>query len=147
MIKQILVPVDFSAAACAAARYAVEEIAPQLGAAVTFVTVLEVSDLRVAMSAGLHGFEDDEDVRQKVSAWIEAQFARIESPAGAVKATRDVRRGLPERELLEAIQEHAADLIVMGTQGITRRLPIGSKAQYVLKHTRVPVLLVRGEEE
>ena len=143
MIKQILVPVDFSKASRAAARYAIAEIAPQLKAAVTFVTVLDVSDLRVAMSAGLHGFEDDDDVRRKVQEWIEEQFASIETASDSVKAKRDIRRGLPEREILEAIQEHKADLIVMGAHGIARRIPIGSKAEQVVRHSKVPVLLVR----
>ena len=147
MIKQILVPVDFSPASSSAARYAIETLAPQLGAEVTFVTVLDVGDLRVAMSAGLHGFENDEDVKRQVREWIESQFAKIESATDSVKAKRDVRRGLPEREILEAIQEHHADLIVMGAHGIARRIPMGSKAEHVLRHTHVPLLLIRAEEE
>ena len=143
MIKRIVVPVDFSKASVAAARYAVAELAPQLKAEVTFVTVLDVSDLRVAMSAGLHGFEDDDDVRRKVQEWIEEQFARIETAGDSVKAKRDIRRGLPEREILEGIQEHKADLVVMGSHGIARRIPIGSKAEQVVRHSTVPVLLVR----
>ena len=143
MIKRIVVPVDFSAASCKAARYTVEELAPQLGAEVTFVTVLEVSDLRVAMSAGLHGFETDEDVHRQVQDWIEDQFAKIESATDSVKAKRDVRRGDPDREILEAIREHQADLVVMGSHGIARRIPLGSKAEYVIRHVELPVLLIR----
>ncbi len=146
MIKRIVVPVDFSPASIKAARYAVTELAPQLQAEVTFVSVLEVSDLRVAMSAGLHGFETDEDVRRQVHEWIEQQFAKIESASDAVKATRDVRRGDPNREILEAIHEHRADLVVMGSHGITRRIPLGSKAEYVLRHVDTPVLLIHDSQ-
>lgn len=147
MIKRIVVPVDFSPNSCAAARYAVEELAPQLDAEVTFVTVLEVGDLRVAMSAGLHGFENDEDVRRQVDEWIEQQFARIASVTDAVKAKRDVRRGIPEREILDAIRGHQADLVVMGSHGMGARAPMGTKAEHVLKHGRVPLMLIHTERQ
>jgi nucleotide-binding universal stress UspA family protein len=143
MIKQILVAIDFSPESVRAARYATAELAPQLQAEVTFVAVLEPSDLRVAIGAGLHGFETDDDVRRQVREWIEEQFLAIESPANAVTAKRDLRRGQPEQELLEAIAEHHADLVVMGARGIGRRDPIGTKAEHLLRHSQVPLLLVR----
>lgn len=143
MIQRIVVPVDFSEASRRAARYAVAELAPQLKAEVTFVTVLEVGDLRVAMSAGLHGFDTDEELHAQVRQWIEDQFHGIDGPEDVVTAQRDVRRGIPEREIVEAIQEHEADLVVMGAVGIARRIPIGSKAEYVLRHADVPLLLIR----
>jgi nucleotide-binding universal stress UspA family protein len=141
MIKRIVVPVDFSEVSCRAARYVTEELAPQLQAEVVLMTALEASDLRVAMSHGLHGFGSDEDVHRMVRDWIEEQFAKIESGLGTVKAKRDVRRGIPEREIVEAIGEHRADLVVMGAHGIGNRRPIGSKAQHVLAHSPVPLLL------
>jgi nucleotide-binding universal stress UspA family protein len=59
----------------------------------------------------------------------------VETPAGSVGAM---------------IAEHAegwpADLIVLGTHGRRgiRRLVMGSDAEYVVRTTPVPVLLVRG---
>jgi nucleotide-binding universal stress UspA family protein len=146
MIKRIVVPVDFSEVSCRAARFAVNELAPQLGAEVVFVAVLDVGDLRVAMKAGLHGFDTDEELHRKVREWIEEQFEKIESGDESVKAQRDVRRGVPEREIVEAIREHEADLVVMGSTGITRRIPIGSKTEYVIRHVELPLLLIHGKE-
>lgn len=147
MIKRVVVPVDFSEASIRGARYAVDELAQQLGAEVIFVTVLELSDLRVAMSAGLHGFDNDEELHRQVETWIEEQFHRIESAQGSVKTTRDIRRsGLPEREIVEAIREHHADLVVMGSVGIAKRFPFGSKAEYVIRHCDVPLVLLRPKE-
>ena len=140
MIRRIVVPVDFSDASRRAARYALDELAPPLGAEVVLVTVLDVSDLRVAMRAGLHGFDNDDELHAQVDQWIEEQFTKI----GAT-ARRDVRRGLPEREILEALTEHEADLVVMGAVGITKRIPIGSKAEYVLRHADIPLLLLKDE--
>ncbi|HUR83561.1 MAG TPA: universal stress protein [Thermoanaerobaculia bacterium] len=146
MIERIVVAVDFSEASRRAARYAVETLGPQLRAEVIFVTVLDPSDLRVAMSAGLHGFDTDAELRGQVRDWIEEQFRKIESADDAVKARRDVRRGLPEREILEAIHEHNADMVVMGATGIGRVFPLGSSSEYVLRHAKVPVVLLGGEE-
>ena len=147
MIERIVVPVDFSDAACRAARYAVEELAPQLRAEVVFVTVLEVSDLRVAMSAGLHGFDTDEELHRQVQEWIEEQFQKIESAQDSVKARRDVRRGMPDREIVAAIVEHDASMVVMGAVGIAKALPLGSKAEYVLRHVDVPLVLIKPAPE
>lgn len=143
MIKRIVVPVDFSEISCRAAAYVVEQLAPQLQAEVVFVTVLEASDLRVAMSHGLHGFETDEDVHRMVQEWVESQFQKIEAGVGSVKAMRDVRRGGVEHEIIEAIREHGADMVVMGAHGIGKRDPIGSKAAHVLQGSHVPLTLIR----
>ena len=91
------------------------------------------------MSAGLHGFDNDDELHDQVVEWLEGEFAKL--PA---TARRDVRRGLVEREIVEAIQEHEPDLVVMGAVGIARRIPIGSKAEYVLRHVDVPLLLVKA---
>ncbi len=67
---------------------------------------------------------------------IEAQSESVETPMGPVGA---------------AIAEHAqrwpADLIVMGTHGRRgiRRMVMGSDAEYVLRTTPVPVLLLRAK--
>jgi len=138
MIRRIVAFVDFSDASRRAARYALDELAPPLGAEVVLVTVLDVSDLRVAMRAGLHGFDSDEELHAQVGNWIEEQFAKIGGTA-----RRDVRRGLVEREICEAITEHDPDVVVMGAVGITKRIPIGSKAEYVLRHVDIPLLLIK----
>ena len=142
MIKRIVVPVDFSDVSNRAARYVLEELAPQLKADVALVTVLEASDLRVAIGQGLHGFETDEDVHRMVKEWVDANFAKIDTPADGVKTTRDIRRGIPERSVIEAIREHQADLVVMGAHGFGKRTPLGSKAEYVLGNAGVPLMLI-----
>lgn len=142
MIERIVCPVDFSDASCHAADYAVK-LAAELHASVVFVTVLDVGDLRVAMKAGLHGFDTDEEMRREVREWIDEQYAKVERDSGSVTTSRDVRRGIPDQEILEAIREHKADLVVMGSSGIAHRFPIGSSTEYLLRHSDVPVLVLR----
>jgi nucleotide-binding universal stress UspA family protein len=145
MIKRILVPVDFSETSCRAAHYAIGELAPQLGADVVLVTVLEASDLRIAMRAGLHGFDTDEEVHRQVHEWVEGQFAKLEGGSGDVKTQRDVRHGLPDQAIAAAIREHKPDLIVMGAAGMSRREPIGNQTENIIRHVDIPVLLIHDK--
>jgi len=139
MIERIVCPVDFSEVSGRAAAYA-SKLAAEVGASLTFVSVLDVGDLRVAMNAGLHGFENDEELRREIREWIDEQYAKVD-PGNT--GTRDIRRGIPEHEIVEAIREHKADLVVMGAVGIARRIPMGSRAEYVLRNSNVPLLLIR----
>lgn len=144
MIKRILCPVDFSDASRRAARYALTELAPQLNAEVVLVSVLESSDIRVALDAGLFGFASDEDLHRKVEEWVEQQYAKVHDITD-VRTKRDIRRGMPEREILDAIREHAPDLVVMGANGIADRTPFGTKTEHVLRYSAVPVLLLKAK--
>ena len=141
MIKRIVIPFDFSEVSARAAEFGVE-LAKQLDAAVTLVSVLEVGDLRVAMKAGLHHFETSEDVKKQVEEWVESQYKTIKIPSG-VKSERVIRRGIPEKEILQVISENNADMVVMGSTGIARRLPIGSVAEAVMRQCKVPVTVLR----
>jgi nucleotide-binding universal stress UspA family protein len=143
MIKRIMVAIDFSQEARRAAAWAIE-LGKQLDAEVVAVTVLDVSDLRVAMEAGLHGFETQEDVKRQVHDWIDLQYAKI-IPPKAKSIRRETRRGIVEQELAEAVKELNADLIVLGPSGIGKRLPLGSKARYLLQHCKVPIALVGAD--
>jgi nucleotide-binding universal stress UspA family protein len=61
----------------------------------------------------------------------------VETPMGPVGAA-----------IAEHAEQWAADLIVIGTHGRRgiRRLVMGSDAEYVVRTTRVPVLLIRGSK-
>lgn len=61
----------------------------------------------------------------------------------------DVRRGNPHREILDYADEHAVDLVVMGTHGRTGldRYLLGSVTEKVVRLSNVPVLTVRATDE
>ncbi len=67
---------------------------------------------------------------------VEAQSEAVETPMGPVGAA-----------IAEYAERWPADLIVIGTHGRRglRRLVMGSDAEYVVRTTPVPVLLVRGK--
>jgi nucleotide-binding universal stress UspA family protein len=66
---------------------------------------------------------------------VEGETKLVETPSGSVGAM-----------IVEHAEKWPADLIVIGTHGRRgiRRLVMGSDAEYVVRTTPVPVLLVRG---
>ena len=68
---------------------------------------------------------------------VDAETRLVETPAGSVGAA-----------IVEVAESWPVDLIVLGTHGRRgiRRLVMGSDAEYVVRTTPVPVLLVRGTE-
>ena len=66
---------------------------------------------------------------------VEAETESVESPMGPVGGV-----------IADYAEQWPADLIVLGTHGRRgiRRLVMGSDAEYVVRTTPVPVLLVRG---
>jgi len=145
MIKRILIPVDFSEDSRKAASWG-HALAEQLAAEVLLVTVLDVGDLRVAMDAGLHGFETSEDLKRQVHTWIDNQYAKV-IPPNAKNVRREIRRGIVDKELAAAIREYGADLVVMGTRGLGAHGLIGGKAKYLLEHSSVPVVLMHTDKK
>src|SRR5581483_2824905 len=139
MIRRILVPIDFSPQSLEAAALA-GALAENLGARVRFLTVLDVSDLRAALKARLHGFRTDTEVHRALLRWVREQASRINLPAG-VRSTHAIRRGIAEHEILRAVRTYRPQLIVMGSSGRARRIPIGSKTTHGVRHSPVPVVV------
>ena len=140
MIKRILIPVDFSPDSARAAKWGLN-LCEQIAGEILMVTVLDVGDLRVAMNAGLHGFDTHEDVRRQVHEWIEREYAKI-IPPDAKRVRRDIRRGVVEQEIAEAAQQYEADLIVIGATGFGKSGTLGSKTEYLMRRCGVPVTVV-----
>ncbi len=130
---------DFSSPSRAASVIAAS-LADQLDATIRFVTVLDVSDLRVAMKARIDRFTTSSDLRKAVEVWVERQYESLSLPEG-VSATHVIRRGFAEQEIVAEIARSRADLVVMGSSGLARRLPLGSKTAEVLRRSRVPVVV------
>lgn len=144
-IKRILVPTDFSECSAEAAQVA-GEIARRLEAEVQVVTVLETAAL-----AADYGMVPDwpmmlAELRRDAAARLET-FAR-EHFSGVKALSCQVREGSASREIVDAAEEAAADLIVMGTHGRggLAHFLMGSVAEKVLRRSPVPLLTVRPQQ-
>jgi nucleotide-binding universal stress UspA family protein len=125
MIHRILLTVDDSTPALAAARVAIA-LADSLGAELHAVTVAE------------EGHDPDRVLRH-----VEAQASR----AGVPVTTTGIRDGSPPFEqVLSTALGWRADLIVMGRSDRRRtgRPYVGSQTEHLLEFTEIPVLVVPG---
>jgi nucleotide-binding universal stress UspA family protein len=67
--------------------------------------------------------------------------------ASGVEVKEVLLEGHPSNEIIDFAENNNIDLIVMGTLGKTGldRFLMGSVAENVVRHSKVPVLVVRGE--
>jgi nucleotide-binding universal stress UspA family protein len=134
----VLCSVDFSELSRLALRHA-EAIARRANAS---LTVLYVNDpmLIAAAAAALHDRHIIERSRRELRAFVKATLPR--RSAGQTQTC--LGSGHPPNEILRIAGRAGADLLVLGTQGLTGtdRLLIGSTTLTVLRRTTVPVLAV-----
>jgi nucleotide-binding universal stress UspA family protein len=146
MFQKIIIATDGSDFSYLAAKQGVE-IARVCGGQVVAVYVVDVP--RLAQLPGYAGIAGTKNrmleliIRQGQEATEEVEH--IAADAG-VPSSKVILRGHPSDELLRYSQEAGADLLVMGSIGKSglNRFLLGSVAQKVVEHARVPVVLVPG---
>ncbi|HEY1017162.1 MAG TPA: universal stress protein [Herpetosiphonaceae bacterium] len=146
--RTVLVPLDGSVQAEHALLLA-HMLARKAGGELLLMHALP-SPADVALAAGA-GIEWDYDHLTQRYARAEAYLHAKAQPyaAAGTPARALVRDGQPGEQIVAAAAEAGAELIVMATHGYTglRRLWLGSVAIHVVRHSAIPVLLVREEEE
>ena len=148
MFDRILIATDGSDPSYEAAKFGVE-MARVSGGQVIAVYVVDVH--RLAQLPGYTGFSGMKD-RLLDLMNHEGQEATEEVERMALKAgvpcTKMVLKGHPSDELIRYSQESGADLLVMGSVGKSglNRFLLGSVAEKVVQHSKVPVALVPGRK-
>ena len=143
--RKILCPVDYSGASRRGLQNAVR-LARALGAGVVVLTVVpEVSLLSAAVETGQFAGAKAEHDRK----WHD-DFARFLAgiPFDDVKFVKEVRRGVPHQQIVQAVQDHQADLVIMGATGRTglARLLLGSVSRRILQALPCSMLMVKEED-
>jgi nucleotide-binding universal stress UspA family protein len=144
-IKRMLVTTDFSPLSASATEYA-KMLAKVFQARICLVHVVEwpmvVGDPNIDLSYM--------QVLPNVK-----EYARKEMKRFASRNLRDVRNvelrlleGIAHDQIVQLATDEGFDLIVMATHGLTglAHLLIGSVAEKVVRHSPVPVFLVKPEE-
>jgi nucleotide-binding universal stress UspA family protein len=144
MYKCALVPLDGSIVAESIVPF-ILQIAGPLGLDVALLSVVVPTPPRV-VDAGTVVVDFTDNLVAEAEAYL-LPFAR-ELRANGIRVTTTVRRGEPVAEILAAVREARADLIIMTTHGRTGfgRLLFGSVAEGVLRQAEVPVFLMRQTE-
>ena len=145
-IQKIIVPIDFSDASEAAARYA-GRLAASVGASVHLIHVLEEALLAPGPLEFYGGAlpQAREEMYQGACTRLNALGAALAN-SGLPQFTAEVRSGVTAEEIADAVVDYGADLVVMSTHGRTglTHLLLGSVAERVIRTARCPVLAIRG---
>lgn len=136
--RRILVGTDRSACSERAAAHAVY-LAHELGAR---LYVLYSVNVGRAFHAGIHFGEavtNLEEAGREVTAAIKAMAG-----AAGVECEEILASGKPHRAIIQASDEVDANLLVVGSTGMTslERALIGSESEALVRYSRRPVLLV-----
>lgn len=139
MYNKILIAVDNSSASREAARRGLE-LADMLNAEVALIFVIDVALTIGQADSGITPEQALKASKEEAESTLE-QMAGLQ-PSRAV--TRLMPQGHPKQEIINAAEEWGAQLIVMATHGRTGigHLLMGSVAEAVLRHAKVPVLVV-----
>ena len=152
MLKRILVPLDGSllaeGALAVAARIAHASdstivLLRVIGVPTTYTPYMYGSDM--AQSPQLA--QDLIDMEQENAEKYLAEVARLDGLAG-IQVETTIIPGSAGMSILDTAKEEKVDLIVMSSHGETgfKRLALGSVAQYVSRHSPVPVLVLQSDE-
>ncbi len=141
-IETILVATDGSPASAAASDEAID-LALRLGARLIVINVVNVAELTTASSM-FPGtvFTAREEAEAIARAVVD------DARRSGVIATYLTWEGQPGEAIVAAAEAESADLVVVGTHGrsVIGRLLLGSVSEYVVRHSRAPVLVVRPQE-
>lgn len=135
--RNILVPTDGSETANAALAAGVD-VANASDAAFHLIHVVEDSGF------GFVSPGDDETVRAGANEILERSADRARTDS-VESVTTTLERGTVHEEVLEYVETHDVDLIVVGTRGRTNldRYLLGSVAEKLVRSAPVPVMTVR----
>ncbi len=137
--KKILLAVDSSEYSLNAAQKGME-LAHLIDASVAVVCVVDASKALGNFDVGLLPGEALLALNKEAEQTI-GQLVKMYTGDEMMKF---IPEGFPREEILKTAETWQADLIVMGTHGRTglSHLLMGSTAEYVIHHSKVPVLIV-----
>ncbi|WP_132058695.1 universal stress protein [Halorussus amylolyticus] len=139
MYERILVPTDGSEGAGAAVERAID-LAKTYDAELHALNVVNVATLSVEVNTA----RIIESLEEQGADATEAVVERAET-AGVGDVQTAVVHGIPHGAILEYVEDHDIDLVVMGTHGRSGldRYLLGSVTEKVVRKSDVPVLTVR----
>jgi nucleotide-binding universal stress UspA family protein len=138
---KLLVPFDGSDTSLDALEYTVEQF-PEAE-----ITVLHVVDRSYIETPYGHLLVGREELRRRATESAEDLLAEAAAAAGAadVDVDTEVLIGHPVGAILDYVDEHGIDQVVIGGRGLSNvpRLLLGSVSFGVVLHADVPVTVVR----
>lgn len=147
MFQHLLVPTDGSELSQATVEKAVK-FASEVGARITFYYAQPDFPMPIYGEGALIDPTTPEQFAQSSAAEAKSILEKANAAAqalGVTATTETVVSEVPYEGIIEAAERHACDLIFMashGRKGLAGLL-LGSEAQKVLSHSKIPVLIYR----
>ena len=139
-IETILVPLDFSAHSHRALEYAID--------------LAKLLDSRIHL---VHSLHLPVDLRMTGDWWTQMRQAPLEGldvcmrqvTAAGLECETHLSDEAPSEAIVQLAEEVAADLIVMGSRGLSgiQHVLLGSVAERTVRTAPCPVLTIRAEQE
>jgi len=145
-ISKILVPIDFSTHSVEALEFALE-LARPFDAEIHLLHVFP----EALITPPPYGPALPTDYRVEIEKAAKEHFVewQDEHCPEDVKLVAHMRRGDPARQVVGLAEELAADLVVMGTRGLTgvQHLLLGSVAEHVVRHSPCTVVTTKSRPD
>lgn len=146
-IKQILVPVDFSGTG----EKVLEQVAlmsEKTKSSINLLTVLEGPLSNAGPDLFGMSINDGEKYEDAIMGWVKQHMEAFKKKliaGGATKVNYIIEKGSPYKKILSTAQKIKADIIVMGTHGVSgvREFVVGSNAFRVVSEAQCPVLSIQ----
>lgn len=137
--SKILIAVDSSEYSMQAAKKGLE-LSHQLDAKVALLYVVDTSKALGNIDAGITAEQSLIILKKEAEQTLE-ELAAMYNGKSIMKF---IPEGLPSKDILKTAEIWEADLIVLGTHGRTGllHLLVGSVAEYVIRHSKIPVMVV-----
>lgn len=141
MGKHLLVPLDGSEQSDDALDYVFEEFPD---ATVTLLHIINPTRAGYGAQAGIPSFSEEWYEEAEAAAETLFEEARQRAPDSLTIETH-TEVGQPSRAIVDYVEEHGHDGIVMGSHGRegVSRILLGSVAETVVRRSPVPVTVVR----
>ncbi|WP_276257261.1 universal stress protein [Haloglomus litoreum] len=145
MYDDILLPTDGSEGTRAAVTHA-NELATTYDATVHVLSVIDTRNRFESPSSGLAPEAWTERERERANEAIDEAVAGLDD---GLDIDRVVQEGTPTSGILDYVDEHAVDVVVLATHGRTGldHYLIGSVTEEIVRKSPAPVLTVKLAEE
>ncbi len=150
MFSKVLYPTDFSEPSKKAIRY-VKKLREAGTREIIILHVIDEYELSAMVEGcGWIGQDPNKCLKQlertqREKAEKELERIREELETEGIKVETLIEKGTPYKKIIETAEKENVALIVMGShgKGVLKELLIGSVSENVVRHIKIPVLIIR----